>query len=62
MVASASWATVDLAFDAVESATHVVLFFDWAISTSKRLFEEGKWFGIEITLSMDSELSTKAPK
>ena len=39
-----------------------VCLLDGVIATSERLFEEGKWFRIGRTLSVDSELSMKALK
>ena len=61
-MAPAPPAAIDLAFDVTEAATHAVFFFDGAISTSERLFKEGKGLGIGRTLSVDLELSIKASK
>jgi len=53
-VAPAPPAAIDLAFDVTEAATHAVFFFDGAISTSERLFKEGKGLGIERTWNWEN--------
>ena len=62
MVAPVPPTAVNLAFDAAEAATRAVFFFDGAILTLNRLFEEEKGFGIGITLSVNSKISMKALK
>ena len=43
-MAPAPPAAIDLSFDVAEAAARAIFFFDGAISTSERLFEEGKGF------------------